>query len=565
VSGGLSLKSHLILFGLALLLPVLLFSAFTIRQFERSEYASTERQAKALASALANTLDQDLSAKIVLLETLRLSPALRHGDFKSFYSAANEAHEKTGNHILLVDTSGRQIFNTHAPYGAQLPSVTDGESVRRVIETKQAYVSQIFEGNISKQLVYNVAIPVLDKNAVRYVLIMAPAARPLSAMIRQLALPAGWNASIWDQANVFAARSDASDKFIGKSVNPAVAKAAAEGPSIFTMNGRSGGPSIFAIARSLSSGWKVSIRVPSEVFNAPIRRSWAWLAAAGVVTTAIGLLFAWLLGNRLARAIRSATRVAEQISHDLPVESEKTQLREANEMIAVFEHSSRELRERGDHIEFTMRELLHRTKNLLAIIQAMARQTARTSPGPADFEAAFTGRLQSLSHCHDLLVQHNWHGARIQDVIARQLAPFVEENSDAVRLSGPNIVLEPKAAEQFSLAFHELGTNAAKHGSLTIPAGHVEISWRIDREAEEQHFCLNWTETGGPEVQSPSRHGFGRTVIERVTPSSLNGNATLTFAPEGVSWILRAPLSIIIGRPLAERIDLPKFKAARPS
>ena len=106
-----------------------------------SSAASMPRQSakrRALASALANTLDQDLSAKIVLLETLRLSPALRHGDFKSFYSAANEAHEKTGNHILLVYASGRQIFNTHAPYGAQLPSVTDGESVRRVIKTKQA-------------------------------------------------------------------------------------------------------------------------------------------------------------------------------------------------------------------------------------------------------------------------------------------------------------------------------------------------------------------------------------------------------------------------------------------
>ena len=193
-----------------------------------------------------------------------------------------------------------------------------------------------------------------------------------------------------------------------------------------------------------------------------------------------------------------------------------------------------EQKRREEHTRFIIDELSHRTKNLLAVVMAMAKQTASYADDVKQYETRFLERLHALSHCHDLLVRDRWHGAWLHDLVSAQMSPFGEVSSGQINVGGPRIVLPPDAVQHLGLALHELATNAAKHGALSTPRGEVEIRWQLGEPEEKIRF--SWCEKGGPAVVQPRRQGFGRVVIEQIVPRALNGHGSLDFLPSGVHW-----------------------------
>ena len=199
-------------------------------------------------------------------------------------------------------------------------------------------------------------------------------------------------------------------------------------------------------------------------------------------------------------------------------------------------------RQHEQQINLVMRELAHRSKNLLSIIISMAGQTARNTSSISDFSTRFIQRLQGLAHSHDLLIQQNWRGASLRELILSHLEPFLEEDHGRVRLIGPDIFVDPKAAQNIGLALHELATNASKYGALTTPSGHIQISW----DAGPNAFVLNWRELSGPRVIVPQHRGFGQTVLEKLAAQALEGQSTLTFNAAGVEWRMEIPVAYIV-------------------
>ncbi|WP_248310262.1 HWE histidine kinase domain-containing protein [Bosea sp. 117] len=193
-----------------------------------------------------------------------------------------------------------------------------------------------------------------------------------------------------------------------------------------------------------------------------------------------------------------------------------------------------ERKENERHLRLLMRELTHRSKNLLAVIQAMARQTARHAGTTDDFVEQFNARLQALARSHDLLVQESWHGASLGELVRSQLGHHLDRENSQVSIAGPDILLKPDAAQNLGLALHELSTNAAKYGALSVPSGHVDIAWKRRLAADGGGIELTWQEAGGPRVEEPNARGFGSLVIERNLSRTLDGNVSLDFAPDGV-------------------------------
>jgi len=193
-----------------------------------------------------------------------------------------------------------------------------------------------------------------------------------------------------------------------------------------------------------------------------------------------------------------------------------------------------------EHIRYLMREVNHRSKNLLTVVLSMARQTARNSQ-PAEFIDRFSQRLYALSGSQDLIVQGNWGGVSVKGLVQSQLQHLGEElKANRIRIEGPAMVVTPTAAQGIGMALHELSTNALKYGSLSSTAGTVLVDW--ETTADGKSFKIRWTEKGGPLVSPPEHKGFGRTVIERMAALSVGGSVELDYAPEGMQWQLTAPL-----------------------
>lgn len=202
-----------------------------------------------------------------------------------------------------------------------------------------------------------------------------------------------------------------------------------------------------------------------------------------------------------------------------------------------------ERRRDEQRIRLMLRELTHRSKNLLAVIQAMARKTASLSGDLETFVADFSLRLRAIAGAHDLLVSQSWHGADLRDLLGTTLSATIDPKSPQVGLEGPPIMLTPDAAQNLGLAFHELATNASKYGALSVPGGRLQVSWRRLSEG----VSISWKELNGPDVIPPQRCGFGRVLLERLVGVTLNGSVELDFRPEGLVCEIRFPDSGIAG------------------
>ncbi len=211
-------------------------------------------------------------------------------------------------------------------------------------------------------------------------------------------------------------------------------------------------------------------------------------------------------------------------------------------------------KQRETHMHLLMREVTHRSKNLLAIIQAMARQTVKDSLTAAEFEERFSARLRGLAVSHELLAAQDWHGALMEELVRWHLGAVLETTTHQISLSGPPLFLKPEAAQNVGLAFNELISNATRFGALSVPGGKIAINWSLDDvSTETRRFHVSWSESGGPEVSPPQRYGFGHKVMERLAARALDGTVSLTFASSGLQWSLHIPASFVLDTPLPAR------------
>lgn len=193
--------------------------------------------------------------------------------------------------------------------------------------------------------------------------------------------------------------------------------------------------------------------------------------------------------------------------------------------------------------QLLLSELTHRVKNTLAVVQSIAQQTLRHAPSQADFVERFSGRLSALASAHGLLVQSDWLGADFRALAESQLAAYASENSDRVRLEGPSVDLRADLATPFGLVLHELATNAAKYGSLSVPRGTVSVSWTVSKR-NPQVLRVLWEEKNGPKTAAPDRTSFGTSLIERGIPGA---KIEREFRPGGFFCAIEVPLQEVSG------------------
>ncbi len=196
-------------------------------------------------------------------------------------------------------------------------------------------------------------------------------------------------------------------------------------------------------------------------------------------------------------------------------------------------------------------ELNHRVKNTLATVQSLASQTARGAPTPAAFRASFEGRLIALSKAHDQLTMHHWESADLRDLLSGGLAPYAGAGPERVILRGEDIMLRPRAVLTLAMVFHELTTNAAKYGALSVPGGQIEIRWQpVPAEAGARPMLrIDWIERGGPPVVAPKKRSFGSKLIEGSVAAEHGGSARMAFEPAGLRCEIVMPLEAATADP----------------
>jgi two-component sensor histidine kinase len=260
---------------------------------------------------------------------------------------------------------------------------------------------------------------------------------------------------------------------------------------------------------------------------------------------------------RVRNEVLSASNSREVIEFEMSVEREDKELRwvkvtllplaakeESNLLGSAVDITDIKRREEGNVL--LMRELSHRSKNLLAVVQAMARQTARTTPSPVDFYERFGRRLRALAAGHDLLVKSVYVSAELEELIQTQIGGLAPLIGSRLSLAGPSVRLRPEATQNLGMALHELAANAQIHGAMTNPQGRIDISWRFEGSGSDSRLLLDWLESGVPKFPPSSRKGFGSTLILENLPRSLHGTVTLNHLSDGTHCHMEFPLTYLL-------------------
>jgi two-component sensor histidine kinase len=199
-----------------------------------------------------------------------------------------------------------------------------------------------------------------------------------------------------------------------------------------------------------------------------------------------------------------------------------------------------ELREKAEQQQqLLIRELHHRVKNTLAMVEALVMLNLRTSGNMESFGESIRDRIHALSNTHSLLIERRWDRIPLSELIRCEFKPVAESR---VTAEGPDLDIPAESAVYLSMGLHELLTNAIKHGALSVPGGRVSARWTTGPEENGTRLNLDWTEAGGPRVGKPSHRGFGTTLLERLLSEQMDGEIRIDYAPEG----LRAQLSLVI-------------------
>ena len=242
------------------------------------------------------------------------------------------------------------------------------------------------------------------------------------------------------------------------------------------------------------------------------------------------------------RTILTRIRLGERIDHFETVRQRKngspivvsltvSAVKNANGEVVGASKIARDVSEQKrsqEQIATLAREAEHRSKNLLANVIATVKLSQ--SDTPEGLKQAIEGRIRALANVHSLFVQTRWIGAELSAIARQELAPYFEEGETRARIKGPQVLLEPNVAQSVAVILHELATNAAKYGSLSLASGRIDLSWSHESEGRLE---LRWTETGGPPVHTPTREGFGGRIIKQMA-EQLKGAARFEWHAEGL-------------------------------
>ena len=545
---GLSkLSVRLLLLVLLAAVPVFAVEAYYELQLREQRRTEIGQQVQQMADLVAGQLDRMIEGAQTVLVTLGHFPSIRERDTET----CNDTLIRLAARFTTLDTVGVAapdgvVLCNSVPRSPPL-NVADRPYFRRALETKSLAVSDLLVGQLSGRKLLTLAQPTLDdRGAVETVLILTLDPKIISELLARVPLPPDATIGVLDGQGHRVARVPFDPALIGGAspVADLLARLSGQGDGHLLQQDDDGVVRFYGFARSAHVADLVAYvgLARDALFNAEDRLLVERLTLAGIAFVLAALAAYWFGDYAVRRPImRLRTAMQRVAAGDLSARAEVTsRTEELSELAASFNDMARKRRHAEEQQRVLLRELNHRMKNSFAAVRSIAAQTLSHAASPEEFQRSFEGRLAALSRASTLLAAGDWQAADLRSVIEASLEPFRTDHN--LRLRGPNVSLPSEMMLTIGLALHELATNAAKYGAFSVPEGRVEIAWELQGEAGSRRLILDWTEQGGPPVEEPERRGFGRTLIERSVAYELDGNAELTFAPEGVRCHIEVPL-----------------------
>ncbi len=538
-----SIGTYLVVMATVITLPLILFVGYLMLRLEAEKRDDLQRETIEDVRVVSRNIDRRLQEISTSLNLLSQFPELESGNLAAFQGRVAESLKREGLFALLVTKDGQQRLNTRVPYGEPMSNVPAEAHLAKAIDSRRITVSDLFFGSTSKEWVFNVTLPLdPDLRSAGDALILTQNASDLGRLIPTENLPRHWAVAIIDGTNRVVVSSEPDQVQVGQ---PFMSPEILSQMQAFSGNFFDGKGNLYAYAQLPGWQWKTVMWGPLAASQAALIDTWRQMMIGSLVLVLIAIGGAYLVGRQLRSSIRDLTHMAERIGEGEIVAPVDTKIKEANQVAIALSNASFDRSQSEERLQLLLHELVHRSKNILTLVQAMIRQLGRENKSIPEFQKEVDHRLRGLGMSIRALAEVQWQGLPIRKLIETHLDVFGTV-AERFRLEGDDFMLSPEAAQNFGLVVHELTTNSIKYGALSVPPGKITVSWKALEKDGRQMLHLIWTETGGPPATEPSRKGFGTTVIKRHAEGAFGGNVITQYRETGFEWSLEAPMRYFI-------------------
>ena len=527
------------MFGMvaATTVPLLVFVAFLLVQLESSERAAQFRRIGREAVALAGSVGRQIQDTKTTLRLLAAAPEFETVDLEAFHTRTRAALNGSSMFVLVVKADGEQLLNTRVPFSTALGKTANPQSLANALQSDGVEVSDVFLGKTSGKWVFNVTQSLgRDTPSGAAALILTQNAEELGSLLGNLA-PSASAVVIDETGHVLSAAGDAiakpGDAFLSVPLSSFSA-----GSGVFEQ-----GANTVAYAQPADTTWRLILWGPTRTITAAFFADWWVLLLAGFALIVFALSAAFFLGRQLSSSIQRIADMAARLGRGEIVAPVATPIVEVNHVAITLTNASYDRSEAEHKLWYTMREAVHRTKNMMSVVQAMMRQTARHSTTVEEFQSKMQGRLAGLGQTVDLLTAGEWEGTSMVQLAQTQIRSFDLETG-RIDLSGEDFAVKPEVVQALGMAVHELATNAVKYGALSNRNGRIAFTWGIN-PSDDNEMIFQWIEKGGPIISPPDQTGFGTALLDGYVAAAVNGRVMLDYSSSGLKWRLTALRSAV--------------------
>ncbi|NRP72100.1 Blue-light-activated histidine kinase [Ensifer psoraleae] len=532
---------YLISLLLIAIVPSFIFAFVILKRSVDAQEQVVTSLLKASTGSVTRIVEREIEGMLTTLKVLSASSAIELRDMRVFYDQASVALADSDSDLVVIDRNHHQRLNTRLPFGAPLGRASDPESIELAFKNKGPLVSGVFFDNTDGRWVFNVYLPVSLPTGESYLLGLTQNAAGMAKAVNRNTLSPGWNAALVDGEGKVIVSSDAAVKsgevfFLDKL--PAISIGVAN----ISENGTD-----YRVATEFSvvTGWRIAAWAPRAVVDAPILWSFLWLSLGGIIFASIAVAGSLTVARLLSQGVKLLAMDARRLGAGEPIKPRRYLITEVEDVSSALARAAAARSKAEGEIRFLMREVAHRSKNQLTVIQSMLNQSASSTENASEFAEAFRKRIAGLARSTDLMVANAALGVDLRELAQNQLQPFAPDDPQRIVLSGPALRLETQVAQMLGMALHELATNATKHGALANATGVIRLDWSVS----DGMIAIRWREEGADIAappkrapgQAPARTGFGTVVLERMLGMALGAELERTMHPDGIEWTIRIP------------------------
>lgn len=542
---------YLVCLILVAVIPPFIYAIMVLQRTNEAQERIFESLLRTSTGSVNRVVEREVTGMFSTLNFLATSEHLETSNFRALHAQAAKALEETDSHFLVVDRNFNQLLNTRVPFDTQLRKVSDVESATRAFERAERTVSGLFYGRTAQKWVFNVYLPVRLRNGETLLLTLTQNADSLAKAVNRDILSPGWSAAVLDEKGHVIVTSDMNSDATGKPFFLQVVPALRLGVGSVRNEGID-----YQVVTEFSAltGWRMIAWAKASDVQAPAVSSLLWLMIGGAVFAVLAAVGAFMIARVLSRDVRQLARDARRLGMGERIPERRHVITELETVSTALSEAADARTKAESEVRFLMREVAHRSKNQLTVIQAMLNQSAGGTDSAADFADAFRKRVAGLARSTDLMIANAAQGVDLAELARNQLKPFVPEDASRVKIEGPTVRIDTQTSQTLGMALHELSTNATKYGAFANNTGRVELRWTID----EENLALTWREHGadiGPEDASASRKGFGSLVLERMLGMALDARLQRTMHDDGIEWNVTIPVGKLRETPKADDFD----------